>query len=186
MSVSESSLKTWLLVANRSPLSKDMKSLITKYVDNRLHLSVIPEDYNAKIAWFSDTYQSKSKGLEVNRTLPFGFISPMRCFVPFPNFVYTCSDNTVTTFALNSNNILNGSLKCKYGTLQWNGYATRLYDGQMEFFCVKNNASIKGVINGDEFVGGASLMSNRVEEQLFQTCFPNRVEQQTCSEQSDV
>ena len=152
MSVSESSLETWLLVANRTPLSKDMKTLITQYVDDRLHLSVIPEDYNVKRTWFDETYQSKSKGLEVNRTLPFGFITPMRRVVPFPNFVYTSRDNfTVTKFTLNPNNILEGNLICQYGSLQWNGYATRFCDGQMEFYCVRNNASIKGVINGSEF-----------------------------------
>ena len=163
MSVSDSSLKTWLLVANRTPLSKDMKTLITKYVDNRLHLSVIPKDYNVKRTWFEETYRSKSKGLKVNSTLPFGFITPMRCIVPFPNFVYTSHDNiTVTKFTLNSNNILEGSLKCKNGSLQWSGYATRLYDGQMEFYCVKNNASIKGVINGNEF--GVEQCSHTVGE----------------------
>jgi len=135
-SVSESSLKTWYLVANRLPVSRDMKGLITEYVDDRYHGSSIPKEKKGR--WFYDTYQANAKGLPVNRILNFDFISPMRCSMIFPNF----GPINGTTFSCNPNNILQGTLVCKYGHLQWNGYATRFYDGQLEFYCVKKDAFI--------------------------------------------
>ena len=140
MSVSISSLKTWYLIANRiSPLlSKDITKMITGYVDDRYHMSSIPKENKGK--WFYVTYQANAKGLPVNRILKFGSIPPMSCSIVFPNF----GPIKGTTITLNSNNILQGTLVCTKGSYHWNGYASKLFDGQLELYCVTKDAFITG------------------------------------------
>ena len=76
------------------------------------------------------------------------WVDGLYCDLLFPNETFRCS-----TFTIDEDNIFNGSLIVTDDQviLHWKGYATRLYDGELDFYTMDEDAVIEGVCDGKDF-----------------------------------
>ena len=79
------------------------------------------------------------------------WLPALYCIIPFPNF-----ETTKLTVKINDNNILSGTLDLsdtystdtKYSAhLEWNGYVSQIYDGQLYMVVVNDDVKIVGHVN---------------------------------------
>lgn len=77
-------------------------------------------------------------------------IGTLYCNLPFPNYSLTDSQCTI-----DPNNVLCGAMDDDDGIdkvrIEWQGYASQLYDGELKLSPQTKNASIRGTCNGREF-----------------------------------